>query len=216
VNLPATQLNIAMGIPLYSIPCIRKLYGKDAFGVDPIDFNTTPRIPPNGHVIACRITAENPEEGFKPTSGHIQELTFRSTPHVWGYFSVQGLGGLHEFADSQFGHLFAWGNERDTARKNMAVALKELSIRGDIRTPVEYLVKILETETFISLTNLHTGWLDEMISKPIPNQEKLDPTVAVICGATWKAYQASKARHDSYMGYIERGQTPPAELLVVS
>jgi biotin carboxylase len=28
----------------------------------------------DGHVIAARITAENPEEGFQPTSGNITEL----------------------------------------------------------------------------------------------------------------------------------------------
>lgn len=26
---------------------------------------------------------------------------------VWGYFSVKSGGGIHEFSDSQFGHLFA-------------------------------------------------------------------------------------------------------------
>jgi biotin carboxylase len=80
-------------------------------------------------VIACRITAENPEQNFQPTSGMIQELNFRSTPDVWGYFSIGALGGVHEYADSQFGHLFAVGETREIARRNMVLALKELSIR---------------------------------------------------------------------------------------
>jgi len=29
VNLPATQLQVAMGIPLYNIPEVHKLYGRD-------------------------------------------------------------------------------------------------------------------------------------------------------------------------------------------
>ena len=62
-----------------------------------------------GHCIAVRITAENPDAGFQPTSGTIEELNFRSTPDVWGYFSVDSSGTVHEFADSQFGHLFAHG-----------------------------------------------------------------------------------------------------------
>jgi biotin carboxylase len=57
-------------------------------------------------------------------------------------FSVVASGGLHEFADSQFGHCFAWGETRNDARDNMVLALKELSIRGDFRTTVEYLVGI--------------------------------------------------------------------------
>lgn len=55
----------------------------------------------------------------QPTSGLITELNFRSTPEVWGYFSVHAHGGVHAFADSQFGHLFAHGKTREAARTNM-------------------------------------------------------------------------------------------------
>jgi acetyl-CoA carboxylase/biotin carboxylase 1 len=41
--------------------------------------------------------------------------------------------GLHEFADSQLGRIFAYGADRGKARKNMVVALKEMGIRGDFR-----------------------------------------------------------------------------------
>ncbi|XP_015754053.1 PREDICTED: acetyl-CoA carboxylase 1-like [Acropora digitifera] len=118
INLPAAQLQIAMGIPLYNIKDIRTMYGVDPFGKEPIDFDNPQNSPkPKGHVIATRITSENPDEGFKPSSGTIKELTFRSMKNVWGYFSVGADGGLHEFADSQFGHCFAWGEDRDAARR---------------------------------------------------------------------------------------------------
>ena len=54
----------------------------------------------------------------------MQELNFRSSKNVWGYFSVAASGGLHEFADSQFGHCFSWGEDREEARENMVIALK--------------------------------------------------------------------------------------------
>ncbi|PLW26165.1 hypothetical protein PCASD_21870 [Puccinia coronata f. sp. avenae] len=117
VNLPAAQLQIVMGIPLHQIRDIQ-----------------TCKPMPKGHVVAVRITAENPEAGFKPSSGTLQELNFRSSTNVWGYFSVGTAGGLHEFTDSQFGHIFAHGADRSKSRKAMIVALKELSIRGDFRT----------------------------------------------------------------------------------
>ena len=141
VNLPAAQLQVAMGIPLCHIPDIRELYGHNRFeGAEAkIDFAETEREQPFGHCIAVRITAENAEAGFKPTSGGIQELNFRSTPNVWGYFSMDSSGSVHEFADSQFGHLFANGTDREQARRNMVLALKELSIRGDISTTVDYI-----------------------------------------------------------------------------
>ena len=52
-------------------------------------------------MVACRITSEDANDGFKPTCGLIEELSFRSTPEVWGYFSVKSGGGIHEFSDSQ-------------------------------------------------------------------------------------------------------------------
>lgn len=72
-------------------------------------------------MIAARITAENPDEGFKPTSGKIERVKFQSTSNVWGYFSVGANGGIHEYADSQFGHLFAKGPTREDARKSLVL-----------------------------------------------------------------------------------------------
>ena len=52
-----------MGIPLYAIPDIRRFYGRpDPYGKDPIDFIKETYPQPQSHVIAARITAENPDE----------------------------------------------------------------------------------------------------------------------------------------------------------
>jgi acetyl-CoA carboxylase/biotin carboxylase 1 len=172
VNLPAAQLQVAMGIPLDNIPEIRTLYGRNRFEASPkseesrIDFTTAVRQPSNGHCIAVRITAENAEAGFKPTSGGIQELNFRSTPNVWGYFSMDSSGSIHEFADSQFGHLFSNGVDREQARRNMVLALKELSIRGDISTTVDYISRLIELPDFID-NNIDTAWLDGIIKQNV-------------------------------------------------
>lgn len=114
------MLNVTMGIPLGNIPDIRKFYEVPVYGIKEkkIDFNTM-RGKVHGHVVAARITAENPEEGFQPTSGNISELVFRNMVNVWGYFST--YAGVHEFSDSQFGHVFAWGEDRETARRTMQV-----------------------------------------------------------------------------------------------
>lgn len=109
VNLPAAQLQVAMGIPLCCIPDIRKFYGLNPADTSTIDFMTTDYPPIKTHVMAARITAENPDEGFKPTSGKIHSVRFQSSTDCWGYFSVGLNGGIHEYADSQFGHVFARG-----------------------------------------------------------------------------------------------------------
>ena len=233
VNLPAAQLQVAMGIPLYHIPEIRELYGKSRFeddatvssGESKIDFSVTERVPAYGHCMAVRITAENAEAGFKPTSGGIQELNFRSTPNVWGYFSMDSSGSIHEFADSQFGHLFASGPNREQARRNMVLALKELSIRGDISTTVDYISKLIELDDFIA-NDIDTGWLDSIIkaggiklakssasSQGSAATSHMSSDSLVVIGATVVACDQCSGDEKTFTDLLERGQLPPLNLL---
>nr|XP_023689141.1 acetyl-CoA carboxylase 2 isoform X5 [Paramormyrops kingsleyae] len=213
VNLPAAQLQIAMGIPLYRIKDIRVLYGESPWGDSPINFEAPECTPsPRGHVIAARITSENPDEGFKPSSGTVQELNFRSNKNVWGYFSVGAAGGLHEFADSQFGHCFSWGENREEAISNMVVAMKELSIRGDFRTTVEYLIKLLETESFRN-NDIDTGWLDHLIAEKV-QAERPDTVLGVVCGSLHVADASIRKSMSDFLHSLERGQVLPAASLL--
>ncbi|ERE74638.1 acetyl-CoA carboxylase 2-like protein [Cricetulus griseus] len=215
VNLPAAQLQIAMGVPLHRLKDIRLLYGESPWGVTPISFENPLNLPSaRGHVIAARITSENPDEasGFKPSSGTVQELNFRSNKNVWGYFSVAAAGGLHEFADSQFGHCFSWGENREEAISNMVVALKELSIRGDFRTTVEYLVNLLETESFQN-NDIDTGWLDHLIAERV-QAEKPDIMLGVVCGALNVADAMFRTCMTDFLHSLERGQVLPADSLL--
>ncbi|XP_056276127.1 acetyl-CoA carboxylase isoform X3 [Pseudoliparis swirei] len=215
VNLPAAQLQIAMGIPLYRMKDIRLLYGETPWGDSVIDFEAPEYTPsPRGHVIAARITSENPDEGFKPSSGTVQELNFRSSKNVWGYFSVGATGGLHEFADSQFGHCFSWGENREEAISNMVVAMKELSIRGDFRTTVEYLIKLLETESFRN-NDIDTSWLDHLIAEKV-QAERPDTMLGVVCGALHVADASFQKSMSDYLHSLERGQVLPAASLLNS
>jgi len=212
VNLPAAQLMIAMGIPLHRIKSIRQMYSASQTEDSVINFSVLANQPqPKGHVISARITSENPDEGFKPTSGTVQDLNFKSSKNVWGYFSVASSGSLHEYADSQFGHCFSWGETREQARENLVVALKELSIRGDFRTIVEHLVMILEKKEFRD-NSFNTGWLDELIAAK-EMAEKPDLKLTLICGALNIADQTIQTNFQSFKTSLERGQTQPASLL---
>mmetsp|Transcript_11034 Transcript_11034/g.27966 ORF Transcript_11034/g.27966 Transcript_11034/m.27966 type:complete len:2339 (-) Transcript_11034:105-7121(-) len=249
VNLPAAQLQVAMGIPLDNIPEIRTLYGQNRFADDPsaeearIDFMTVERQPANGHCIAVRITAENAEAGFKPTSGGIQELNFRSTPNVWGYFSMDSSGSVHEFADSQFGHLFANGVDREQARRNMVLALKELSIRGDISTTVDYISRLIELPDYID-NEIDTAWLDgiiaanvegiaSLVSKPdskdasqkgglrrsslsVSDLTQEGSHLYVVLGATIVAHNNCNEDEVTFLELMSKGQLPSRNLLKMS
>ena len=66
----------------------------------------------------------------------------------------------------QFGHLFAKGDTREAAIRAMVVALKEVKIRGEIRTTVDYCVEMIQSPDFVG-NSIHTGWLDARISSHV-------------------------------------------------
>jgi acetyl-CoA carboxylase / biotin carboxylase 1 len=221
INLPCCQLQVAMGIPLHRIADIRKMYGRHKLGKDNIDFDYTERAVPPRHCVAVRITAENPEASFRPTGGNIQELKFMSSIDVWGYFSVGGSGNIHEFSDSQFGHIFASGPDRESARRACVMALKELQIRGNIRTTTEYIIKMMQSNDFIN-NNIDTDWLDGRITnhEEISIQENIkfapSPNIVATCGAALQGYQFFENRDNNFLSNIMVGQIPSKDCLVPS
>jgi acetyl-CoA carboxylase/biotin carboxylase 1 len=217
VNLPATQLQVAMGIPLDRIPDVRRLYAKDPEGKGgDIDFLEDEYTLQGHHIIAARITAENPDEGFKPTSGSIERIKFQPTPSVWGYFSVGANGGIHEYADSQFGHLFARGPTREDARKNLVLALKEVEVRGEIRTTVEYLVQLLETDAFKENT-IDTAWLDGILrEQSVKVSEQLDTEDIIVGAVVARAQARILDDENAFLTSLGKGQVSLQPLLGMS
>nr|CDS18174.1 acetyl coenzyme A carboxylase 1 [Echinococcus granulosus] len=213
VNLPACQLQIAMGLPLIQIKYIRQLFGLSQSSDYSMSLsnNLHLRNPPSSHVIAVRITSEDPDEGFKPHSGDVFELNFKSSRSVWGYFSVGTVGGIHEFADSQFGHCFSAEASREEARENMVLALRELLIRGDFRTTVEYLIKILESDAY-TRNEIDTAWLDRLIAQK-DRPDKPDVLLGVMCTALHIGYNALEKANKTFHAHVERGQFIPTNEL---
>ncbi|CAL0305547.1 unnamed protein product [Lupinus luteus] len=224
INLPAAQVAVGMGIPLWQIPEIRRFYGVEHGGgndawrktsglATAFDFDKVESTKPKGHCVAVRVTSEDPDDGFKPTSGKVQELSFKSKPNVWAYFSVKSGGGIHEFSDSQFGHVFAFGESRALAISNMVLGLKEIQIRGEIHTNVDYTIDLLNAADYRD-NKIHTGWLDSRIAMRV-RAERPPWYLSVVGGALYKASASSAALVSDYVGYLEKGQIPPKHISLV-
>jgi len=206
VNVPALQLQVGMGIPLERVPDIRRFYGLNPDESSKIDFLNDVYKYPNTHVIAARITAENPDDAFRPTSGKIERVRFQSSPQVWGYWSIGANGGIHEFADSQFGHIFASGPTREHARKALQIALKNISIVGEIRNPTEYLVELAETEEFKNNT-IDTAWLDRLIAEKVI-QMKFHAQDMIFYAACLRSHLLVKEQQQKILDGIKKGHMP--------
>ena len=88
---------------------------------------------------------------------------------VFMYFGLvhEATSLAHELLPClQFGHLFAKGETREAAIRAMVVALKEVKIRGEIRTIVDYAMEMIQSPDFVG-NNIHTGWLDSRIASQV-------------------------------------------------
>jgi acetyl-CoA carboxylase, biotin carboxylase subunit len=83
-----------------------------------------------GHAIECRITSEDPDDGFLPSTGTIRYLELPQGPGVrWDGGVAAGTEvGLHY--DPLLGKVIAWGADRATAIERMDRALREFVLVG--------------------------------------------------------------------------------------
>lgn len=128
IDLIKEQIRIAMGLPLS--------YKQE-------DISLT------GHVIECRINAEDPKLGFRPCPGKIHSI------HLPGGFGVRVDTAVYQgyeippYYDSMIAKLIVKGRTRSEAITKMKVALSEMLIEG-IQTNIDFQLNLLRDKEFES------------------------------------------------------------------
>ncbi|MFA5840018.1 MAG: acetyl-CoA carboxylase biotin carboxylase subunit [Candidatus Margulisiibacteriota bacterium] len=101
-----------------------------------------------GHVIECRINAENHEKNFMPSPGTIKAYLAPGGPGIRvDSHAYQGYV-IQPHYDSLVAKIIAWGKDRTEAIQRMKRALDEYVIDG-IHTTIPFHVKVLNNEAFI-------------------------------------------------------------------
>ena len=103
----------------------------------------------HGNVIECRINAENPEKGFRPSCGRITRLHTPGGSFVRFDTAIYQDYFVPPYYDSMIGKLIVQARSRAEAIRKMKMALSELTIDGiDINR--DLLAEILSDEQFVS------------------------------------------------------------------
>ena len=87
-------------------------------------------LAPNGWAIECRITSEDPANGFLPATGRITYLHAPSGPGVRWDAGVTAGDEVTLYYDSMLAKLIVWGADRERAILRMERALNELVLAG--------------------------------------------------------------------------------------
>jgi acetyl-CoA carboxylase biotin carboxylase subunit len=102
----------------------------------------------NGYSIECRINAENPKHGFRPSPGKLKLLHVPSGNGIRFDSLLFSEYTVQPFYDSMIGKLIVHGENRDEAAKKMRAALEELVIQG-IDTNQNFLYMIMNNPDYI-------------------------------------------------------------------
>jgi acetyl-CoA carboxylase, biotin carboxylase subunit len=112
-----------------------------------------------GHAIECRINAESPQHGFRPSPGVLSTWAppsgagMRLDSHCFTGYSVP------PFYDSLIGKLIAHGSTREQALNRMLHALDTFGIAG-IETNIAFLRALLRHPDYVQ-AKVNTSWVEK-------------------------------------------------------
>ena len=101
-----------------------------------------------GHAIECRINAEDPEHGFRPSPGTITDMYLPGGKGIRIDTAIYSGYTIPPYYDSMIAKLIVWAKNRNEAIRKMQSALGEVIIEG-IQTNVDYQYEILNNMDFL-------------------------------------------------------------------
>ncbi|MFT9057402.1 MAG: acetyl-CoA carboxylase biotin carboxylase subunit [Ethanoligenens sp.] len=111
-----------------------------------------------GHAIECRINAENPAMGFRPSPGRIASLHMPGGPGIRIDSAVYQGYAIPPYYDSMIAKLIAYAPTRAEAIRKMRWALAEFLIEG-VDTNIDYQLAILKDPDYLK-GHVDVGFLE--------------------------------------------------------
>ena len=115
------------------------------------------------HAIRCRMNAEDPDDGFRPSPGRITTLHqpgghgVRVDSHVYTGYTIP------PYYDSMIGKLITIAQTREEAINTMYRALSEYVIEG-VKTTIPFHLQLMQDERFRS-GDFNTKFLEGFVLK---------------------------------------------------
>lgn len=125
----------------------------------------------NGHVIECRINAEDPATGFSPCPGKVNLFIPPGGPNVRVDSHVYSGYVIPPYYDSLIGKVIVRGENRAEALSIALRAIDETIVSG-IKTTLAFQRKLLTNKSFVE-GKYDTGFVDRVIKEEAnPEKEK--------------------------------------------
>lgn len=144
-----------------------------------------------GHAIECRINAEDPYNGFLPSTGRITHSLLPTGPGVRVDTGVYPGFEITPFYDPMIAKLIVWGETRGQSILRMRRALEEYRIVG-VRTNIPFHQTMMDSHRFMG-GQYDTRFVEERFSMPEADADGSEnhPEIAAVF-ATLIAHHANQ------------------------
>jgi acetyl-CoA carboxylase biotin carboxylase subunit len=119
-----------------------------------------------GHAIECRINAEDPRHGFRPSPGTISGWLPPGGPGVRFDSHVYTGYEIPPFYDSLIGKLIVWAEDRPAALRRLRRALSECAVIG-VPTTIDFHLALLDRPEF-QRAEVHTKFVEQEMLQDKP------------------------------------------------
>ena len=167
VEHPITELTTGIDLVHWQI----RIAAGEKFPFTQSDFHQ------HGHAIECRVYAEDPANGFLPSTGKLLQFI---QPHGPGIRVDSGfmLGSdVTHFYDPLLAKLIVHAEDRETAIQRMQAALRDFIVHGVV-TNIDFMQAVLDTDDF-KQGKVSTRWVEKNMESGslLPDVQKLAPAL---------------------------------------
>ncbi|HSM71797.1 MAG TPA: acetyl-CoA carboxylase biotin carboxylase subunit [Anaerolineales bacterium] len=144
----------------------------------------------NGHAIECRINAEDPYNGFMPSTGRITHSLIPTGPGVRVDTGVYPGFEITPFYDPMIAKLIVWGETRAQAILRMRRALEEYRVVG-VRTNIPFHQTMMDSHRFMA-GQYDTRFVEERFSMEGAEEHRKDFSEVAAILATLVAHESAE------------------------
>jgi acetyl/propionyl-CoA carboxylase alpha subunit len=116
------------------------------------------QIAQHGHAIECRIYAEDPANGFIPSTGKLLQYIEPHGPGIRVDSGFRAGDTVTHFYDPMLAKLIVFGEDRTTAIHKMGSALREFIVHG-VSTNINFLQDVIAHPDFAN-GKVSTRWVE--------------------------------------------------------
>lgn len=135
-------------------------------------------IPMCGHAVEARLYAEDPDNGFLPSTGKLWALRLPEGEGIRVDSGVAEGGAVTPFYDPMIAKIIARGATRDEALDRLAAALGQTVVAGP-RSNVAFLKALCEADGFRA-AEFDTGFIDRNLAALTARDDSIQPRLVAI------------------------------------